>query len=237
MRAFTLVPATFPLLVAMPFFDPWVLLALTIPCIAISSAICYCSPKRLHMDEIVERKYPKQIRKLKELLQSYQLPIIIGWSFFLFLPTDVLCYVCGSLKINFKKFLFGVVDRRRHRLRDLHFPRRLFPARLSAGARCPRGLPGVTDSRNASSVAIETASSKTNCTHDFASGKAEIEIVRLRDAAQFGARDAVSRVSERRLRAAIHAGKPRAGADSRDEVSLMARSPLAGQRLLSGSGI
>ena len=30
-RAFTLVPATFPLLVAMPFFDPWVLLALTIP--------------------------------------------------------------------------------------------------------------------------------------------------------------------------------------------------------------
>ena len=34
LRAFTLVPATFPLLVAMPFFDPWVLLALTIPCIA-----------------------------------------------------------------------------------------------------------------------------------------------------------------------------------------------------------
>ena len=30
LRAFTLVPATFPLLVAMPFFDPWVLLALTI---------------------------------------------------------------------------------------------------------------------------------------------------------------------------------------------------------------
>ncbi len=27
----------------------------------------------------------------------------------LFLPTDVLCYVCGSLKINFKKFLIGVV--------------------------------------------------------------------------------------------------------------------------------
>jgi len=44
-----------------------------------------------------------------ELLQSYQLPIIIGWSFFLFLPTDVLCYVCGSLKVNYKKFLFGVI--------------------------------------------------------------------------------------------------------------------------------
>ena len=109
LRAFTLVPATFPLLIAMPFFDPWVLLALTIPCIAISSAICYLFAEVIHMDELFERKYPKQIGKLKELLQSYQLPIIIGWSFFLFLPTDLLCYVCGSLKINFRKFLIGVV--------------------------------------------------------------------------------------------------------------------------------
>jgi uncharacterized membrane protein YdjX (TVP38/TMEM64 family) len=109
LRAFTLVPATFPLLVAMPFFDPWVLLALTIPCIAISSSICYWFAEALHMDELFERKYPRQIGKLKALLQKYQLAIIIGWSFLLFLPTDVLCYVCGSLKINYKKFLVGVI--------------------------------------------------------------------------------------------------------------------------------
>lgn len=109
LRPLTLVPATFPLLVAMPFFDPWVLLALTLPCIAISSAICYWFAEALHLDEFVEQKYPQHIRRLKELLQSYQLPIIIGWSFMLFLPTDVLCYVCGSLKINFKKFIAGVL--------------------------------------------------------------------------------------------------------------------------------
>lgn len=109
LRPLTLVPATFPLLVAMPFFDPWVLIALTIPCIAISSAICYWFAEALHLDEFVEQKYPQHIKKLKDLLQSYQLPIIIGWSFMLFLPTDVLCYVCGSLKINFKKFIIGVV--------------------------------------------------------------------------------------------------------------------------------
>lgn len=109
LRAFTLVPATFPLLIAMPFFDPWVLLGLTIPCIAISSSICYWFAEALHLDEVVEKQYPKQIAQLKRLLQSYQLPIIVGWSFMLFLPTDVLCYVCGSLKINYKKFLIGVV--------------------------------------------------------------------------------------------------------------------------------
>lgn len=109
LRAFTLVPATFPLLIAMPFFNPWVLLGLTIPCIGISSSICYWFAEALHMDELFERKYPRQIGRLKELLGLYQLPIIIGWSFMLFLPTDVLCYVCGSLKINYKKFLIGVI--------------------------------------------------------------------------------------------------------------------------------
>lgn len=109
LRAFTLVPATFPLLVAMPFFDPWVLLGLTIPCIAISSSVCYWFAEALHLDEAVEQKYPKQIAQLKRLLQSYQLPIIVGWSFMLFLPTDVLCYVCGSLKIDYRKFLIGVI--------------------------------------------------------------------------------------------------------------------------------
>jgi uncharacterized membrane protein YdjX (TVP38/TMEM64 family) len=109
LRAFTLVPATFPLLIAMPFFDPWVMLALTLPCIATSSSICYAFAEALHMDELFERKYPAQIRKLKDLLQNYELPIIIGWSFMLFLPTDVLCYVCGSLKINYKKFLMGIM--------------------------------------------------------------------------------------------------------------------------------
>jgi len=108
-RAFTLVPATFPLLVAMPFFDPWVLLGLTIPCIAISSSICYWFAEAIHMDEVFERKYPRQIHKLKAALQTYQLPIIIGWSFFLLLPTDLICYVCGTLRINFTKFLIGVV--------------------------------------------------------------------------------------------------------------------------------
>ena len=109
LRPFTLVPGTFPVLVAMPFFEPWVLVALTIVCIAVSSGICYWFAEALHLDEFVERKYPEHIRRLKSLLQNYQLPIIIGWSFLLFLPTDVLCYVCGSLKINFKKFLIGVV--------------------------------------------------------------------------------------------------------------------------------
>ena len=109
LRAFTLVPATALLVVAIPFFGPWVLLALTLPGIAASSSVCYWLAEALHFDEVFERKYPAQIQRLKSLLQRHQLPIIIGWSFLLMLPTDLICFVCGSLRINYKKFLIGVL--------------------------------------------------------------------------------------------------------------------------------
>lgn len=109
LRALTLVPATFLLLVAMPFFPPVLLFALTVPGIAISSTICYFFADALRLDEAFEKRYPKQIRKLTSALQKYPLAITIGWSFMLFLPTDLICYVCGSLRINYWKFIAGVV--------------------------------------------------------------------------------------------------------------------------------
>ena len=109
LRAFTLVPATFLLFIAMPFFPPFLLLMLTLPGIAISSSICYFFAEVLHMDEIFERKYPRQIQTLKRVLQRHPLAITIGWSFMLFLPTDLICYVCGTLRINYWKFIIGVL--------------------------------------------------------------------------------------------------------------------------------
>lgn len=108
-RAFTLVPATFLLVAALPFFPPLFLLAITMFAVAVSSSICYFFAEALHMDELFERKYPQQIQKLKGLLAKYEMPIIIGWSFMMFLPTDLICYVCGSLRINFTKFLLGLM--------------------------------------------------------------------------------------------------------------------------------
>jgi uncharacterized membrane protein YdjX (TVP38/TMEM64 family) len=108
-RAFTLVPATFLLLVGLPFFPPVLLFLVTMASVMVSSSIVYFFAEALHMDEMFERDHPRQIQKLKSLLSRYQLPIIIGWSFMMFLPTDLICYVCGTLRINFTKFLVGVL--------------------------------------------------------------------------------------------------------------------------------
>ena len=109
LRAFTLVPATFLLFVAMPFFPPLLLLLLTLPGIAISSSICYFFAEALRMDEPFERRYPMQIAALRRVLRRHTLAITIGWSFMLFLPTDLICYVSGTMRTSFSKFIIGVL--------------------------------------------------------------------------------------------------------------------------------
>jgi uncharacterized membrane protein YdjX (TVP38/TMEM64 family) len=107
-RAFTLVPSTFLVIVGLPFLPPMRLLILTLIGILISSSLIYWFADELHLAQEIERKYPAHIARVKALLQQYEMPIIIGWSFFPLLPTDVICYVCGALEIDFKKFLVGV---------------------------------------------------------------------------------------------------------------------------------
>jgi uncharacterized membrane protein YdjX (TVP38/TMEM64 family) len=48
------------------------------------------------------------VARVRRMLQRHELPIIIGWSFLPFAPTDLICYVCGILRVNFVKFIAGV---------------------------------------------------------------------------------------------------------------------------------
>jgi uncharacterized membrane protein YdjX (TVP38/TMEM64 family) len=107
-RGFTLIPATTLVVAAVPFFPPVRLFALTLLGILISSASIYLFSEALHLDEIFARRHQRRIDDLKAVLQKYELPVIIGWSFFPLAPTDLICYVCGVLKIDFRKCLLGV---------------------------------------------------------------------------------------------------------------------------------
>jgi uncharacterized membrane protein YdjX (TVP38/TMEM64 family) len=109
LRGFTFVPATFLLLIAMPFFSPTLLLLLTLPGIAISASLCYFFADALQISEPFERRYPKQIATLQRQLRRHTLAISIGWSFMLFLPTDLLCYVAGTLRVSYAKLITGVL--------------------------------------------------------------------------------------------------------------------------------
>ena len=107
-RGFTLVPSTTLVLAALPFFPPGPLLAATIAGIMLSSASIYYCSAALRLDERLAKRHPEKIARLTDLINRYEMPIIIGWSFFPLVPTDLICYVCGVLRVRFWKFLLGV---------------------------------------------------------------------------------------------------------------------------------
>jgi len=107
-RGFTLIPSTTLVIAAVAFFPPVPLLGLTLVGIAVSSACIYQFSAAMHLDEIFERRHAHRITQLRAALERYQMPIIIGWSFFPLAPTDLIVYVCGTLRVDFKKCLLGV---------------------------------------------------------------------------------------------------------------------------------
>jgi uncharacterized membrane protein YdjX (TVP38/TMEM64 family) len=107
-RGFTLIPSTYLVVAALAFFPPVPLMALTLLGILVSSACIYLFSESLRFDEYFERTHKDSVARLKHFLQRNELPVIIGWSFFPLVPTDVICYVCGALGIDFRKFLVGI---------------------------------------------------------------------------------------------------------------------------------
>ncbi len=107
-RGFTLMPSTTLILVAIPFFPPGRLYVLTIIGILISAASVYWFAEALHLEELLAREHRRHIDRLTAALQRWELPVIIGWSFFPLVPTDVIGYVCGVLRVDFWKYLLGI---------------------------------------------------------------------------------------------------------------------------------
>jgi uncharacterized membrane protein YdjX (TVP38/TMEM64 family) len=108
-RGFTLIPSANLVLLGIPFFRPAPLFLLTIIGIVVSSSSIYYFAGSLHFDEIFETKHKGKLERLKGVLSRNQMPIVIGWSFFPLAPTDLICYACGILRINFLKFVVGIL--------------------------------------------------------------------------------------------------------------------------------
>ncbi len=109
LRGLTLIPVTYFILVGLVFIPAVPLYIMTIIGVLFSSASVYYFSEYLNFDEYFETNHKKQIDKITSVITKNELPIVITWSMMPFLPTDLICYVCGSLDIPVRKFLLGVL--------------------------------------------------------------------------------------------------------------------------------
>jgi uncharacterized membrane protein YdjX (TVP38/TMEM64 family) len=110
-RGFTLLPST-PLVLAGTILfpnEPYLVLFISILGIMFSSTMIYYFSDYLGFGEYLEKKHSQRIVKIKDQMQKqYGVWLVFLWSFIPFLPTDAICYVAGTIKMNFRKFIVAM---------------------------------------------------------------------------------------------------------------------------------
>ena len=109
LRGLTFIPLTTILLVMVPFTNHWILLLVTLLWTVITSFMIYRFSEALDIDDYFENKYPRAIKKLRRWFEKYEFPIIVWRSVFPFTPTDLICYIAWTLKVNVHKMLLWVL--------------------------------------------------------------------------------------------------------------------------------
>jgi uncharacterized membrane protein YdjX (TVP38/TMEM64 family) len=111
LRGLTLLPST-PLVLAGTLLyphEPWLVLTISLAGILMSSSMIYFFSEALGLTEYFERSKPKAVARIRRRLEEPAGLVFVGlWAFFPLVPTDVVCYVAGSTKMNFAKFIFAV---------------------------------------------------------------------------------------------------------------------------------
>lgn len=108
LRSFTLIPATSLVVLGTIFLPPAILFPLTLVGILASSAAVYYFAEALHLDELLARQHGDKLARLRALLERHGFPIVVGWSFFPLVPTDVICYLAGVIRMPVAALLLGV---------------------------------------------------------------------------------------------------------------------------------
>lgn len=110
-RGFTLLPST-PLIIAGTIAfpaAPWTVLAISMTGIIASSALIYWFAETLGIAAHFEERKPAAVAKIRRRLERPSgVAFVFLWAFFPLVPTDAVCYVAGSIRMHFGKFIAAI---------------------------------------------------------------------------------------------------------------------------------
>jgi len=111
-RGFFLVPST-PIILAGSMLFPTSLVAVffvSMAGIVVAASALYHMPALGGYDALLERKHPEKIARLKtHLVKPSAFWVVVGWSAFPFVPTDVICYAAGLVQMSYRRMIFAVI--------------------------------------------------------------------------------------------------------------------------------
>ncbi len=111
-RGLTLLPST-PLIIAGTIMfpaRPFSVLAVSLVGIFLSSSMIYFFAEYLGLSEYFEGHKPELTHRIKSRLEHPLGFLFVAlWAFFPLVPTDLVCYLAGSAKMNYWEFIGAVM--------------------------------------------------------------------------------------------------------------------------------
>lgn len=111
LRGLSLLPST-PLIIAGTLAfpsHPWMVLAISVFGILVSSSMIYWLSDALGFSDYFQRHQPKKIERIRTKLDHPLGALFVAaWAFFPLVPTDLVCYVAGTSRMNFLKFIVAI---------------------------------------------------------------------------------------------------------------------------------
>lgn len=111
LRGIFLFPSTpFVLAGAILFPDKLILVGLvSILGILFSATLLYFFAEKVGFGAYLNQKYPKKIEKVSlQLNKPYGKWLVAAWAWFPFVPTDIICYVAGLVKMKYHIMITGI---------------------------------------------------------------------------------------------------------------------------------
>lgn len=111
LRGFTLLPST-PFVIAGTLLfprQPWLVFGVSLIGIVAASSMIYWLSDYLGIAEFFESRKPTQVAKIRARVEHPAgILFVVLWAFFPVVPTDAVCYVAGSIRMNFVKFIAAI---------------------------------------------------------------------------------------------------------------------------------
>jgi len=111
LRGLLLIPSTPLLFIGIALFPPWVAYTLNMAGILLSSWLVILTIRHMSLGPRLERKLLKHPKAdhIKRQTRKHGLPVVVGWSFFPFAPTDLIVYIGTLVRIRTASMLSGVM--------------------------------------------------------------------------------------------------------------------------------
>ena len=107
-RGLTMIPGTPFLFAGIILFkdSPFLLLSVFLASMLVTAALMFYLANKLGFSTYFEKNYPEKIVLVREKLDGRNgFLFILLWAFAPFTPTDLVCYVAGSIRMRFLKLI------------------------------------------------------------------------------------------------------------------------------------